>query len=107
MTQAARPDVRAFLDLLNQTPMAALERLGPERARALTAQARAGRPAVLHDLTIVRDLDCPGPVGKIPLRYYDLRAVRPPGPVVVYFHGGGFVMGDLDSHHQVCVDIAT
>ena len=107
MTQAQRPDVQAFLTLLNQTPMAALEKLGPAGARALTAQVRNGRPAIKHDLATVRDLDCPGPASSIPLRFYDLRASRPPGPIVVYFHGGGFVLGDLDSHHQVCIDIAT
>ena len=107
MTQLARPDVQAFLALLNQTPMAALEKLGPEGARALTAQVRNGRPPITHSLSVIRDLDCPGPAGPISLRYYDLRASRAAGPIAVYFHGGGFVLGDLDSHHQVCTDIAT
>lgn len=107
MTQIIRPDVRAFLDVLNQTPMAALEKLGPDGARALTAQVRSNRPTLAHDLPVVVDLDCPGAAGPIPLRFYDRRASRPPGPIVIYFHGGGFVLGDLDSHHQICIDIAT
>ena len=107
MPQGERPDVNAFLAALNQTPMAALEKLGPEGARALTAHVRNGRPPVEHTLAIVRDLRCPGPAGPIPLRFYDLRASRAAGPIVMYFHGGGFVLGDLDSHHQICIDIAT
>jgi acetyl esterase len=107
MPQVERPDVRAFLAILNQTPMAALEKLGPKGARALTTQMREGRPEVAHDLSVVRDLECPGPAGPIALRYYDLSATCEPTPVAVYFHGGGFVLGDLDSHHQICVDIAT
>jgi acetyl esterase len=107
MPQVQRADVRAFLAMLNQTPMAALEKLGPAGARAFMTQVRNGRPAITHDLNVVGDLDCPGPAGPIPLRFYDLRASRAPGPIVVYFHGGGFVMGDLESHHQICIDIAT
>ena len=107
MNQNDRPDVRAFLAVLNTTPMAALEKLGPEGARLMTAQVRNSRPAVAHGLSVVRDLECPGPAGSIRLRFYDLCATRAPGPIVIYFHGGGFVLGDLDSHHQVCIEIAT
>ena len=107
MSQIERPDVRAFLAVLNKTPMAALEKLGPEGARLMTTQIRNSRPAVAHGLSVVRDLECPGPAGPIRLRFYDLCATRAPGPIVVYFHGGGFVLGDLDSHHQVCIEIAT
>ncbi|MES2058537.1 MAG: alpha/beta hydrolase [Pseudomonadota bacterium] len=108
MTQHyVRPDVRAFLDILNTTPMAHLEALGVERARALTAQIRAARPAAApHGLAIVRDHECPGPGGSIPLRFYDARETRGAGPVIIYFHGGGFVLGDLESHHDLCLEIA-
>jgi acetyl esterase len=52
----------------------------------------------------VRDLSCPGPHGAIPLRAY-----RPIGakadevlPALVYYHGGGWLLGDLDSHDVAC-----
>jgi len=57
-------------------------------------------------LAVVRDLTCPGPAGGIPLRLYDKQAQRAPGPVIVYFHGGGFVYGDLASHDALCRSIA-
>ncbi|MGI9425604.1 MAG: alpha/beta hydrolase, partial [Hyphomicrobiaceae bacterium] len=56
----------------------------------------------------VRDLKCPGPGGDIPLRLY--RGSRfqsdKPQPALVYFHGGGWVLGSLDSHDGVCCEIA-
>lgn len=53
----------------------------------------------------VRDLNIPGPAGHIPARLY-----RPQGqvplPLLVYFHGGGFVLGDIDSHDNLCRALA-
>jgi acetyl esterase len=57
-------------------------------------------------LAVIRDLTCPGPAGEIPLRLYDARESREAGPAVVFFHGGGFVIGDLDTHHALCTEIA-
>ena len=101
-----RPDVRAFLDAIKQTPLADLGALGVQETRALMEQIRATRPAARHELALVRDLDCDGPAGRIGLRFYDARPERSEGPALVYFHGGGFVLGDLNSHHDLCVEIA-
>lgn len=49
----------------------------------------------------VRDLTIPGPAGPIPARYYR-SGHRGPPVVLVYFHGGGFIMGDLDTHDDAC-----
>lgn len=106
MTDAVRADTQALLDMLNATPMAHLETLGVDQARALMQQMRAAQPPTEDGLAIVRDLDCPSEAGAIRLRLYDARAERPAGPVMVYYHGGGFVLGDLDSHHATCVAIA-
>lgn len=101
-----RPDMKAFLDM-----MAAAS--GPKLADMTLAEARqsyivmhsiADRPA--RALPVIRDLACPGPNGDIPLRLYDARESREPGPVVMFFHGGGFVIGDLDTHHALCSEIA-
>ncbi|WP_170136135.1 alpha/beta hydrolase [Nannocystis exedens] len=53
-------------------------------------------------LEAVRDEMFPGPAGKIAARIYRPRGLAAPAPATVYFHGGGFVVGGLDSHDPVC-----
>ena len=106
-TAYVRPDVRAFLDYANAAPGPQMHEAGAVEARRMM---RASLPLVDLDvgvLAVRRDLACPGPDGgTIPLRLYDSRADRAPGPVLVYFHGGGFVIGDLDTHEPLCAQIA-
>jgi acetyl esterase len=47
-----------------------------------------------------------GPAGPIPARLYVPRDGRPPRPLVVYYHGGGWVVGDLDTHDATCRHLA-
>jgi acetyl esterase len=49
----------------------------------------------------VEDRRIPGPAGDIPIRIYAPEG-RVPQPVLVYFHGGGFVIGSLTSHDPIC-----
>jgi acetyl esterase len=60
----------------------------------------------LGELDVTRDVVMPGPGGDIALRLFDTRASREPGPAVVFFHGGGFVMGNIDTHAPICAEIA-
>jgi len=57
-------------------------------------------------LAQVVDRAIPGPAGPIALRIYRPQGARQPLPVVVYYHGGGWVLGDLDSHDNICRQIA-
>jgi epsilon-lactone hydrolase len=55
----------------------------------------------------LRDLSAPGSAGDIPLRLYRGMGTKPgPLPVLVFYHGGGYVIGDLDTHDYVCRKIA-
>jgi acetyl esterase len=54
----------------------------------------------------VRDERIPGPGGALAVRIYHPSAQSAPLPVIVYFHGGGWVLGDLDSHDNVCRALA-
>lgn len=59
------------------------------------------------DLRRVEDIQVPGPAGPIVARIYDPAPGAPaPRPVLAYFHGGGWVQGDLDTHHGLCARIA-
>ena len=102
-----RDDVRAFLDYL-----ASLDR--PQLDEQPLEEARMGMIALAPvidlpplDLPVIRDLTCPGPVGDISLRLYDTREHRDAAcPLMLFFHGGGFVVGNLESHHALCTELA-
>jgi acetyl esterase len=57
-------------------------------------------------LASVEGLSLAGPAGPIPARIYRPRDAEAPAPTLVYVHGGGFVMGSLDSHDGVCRGLA-
>ena len=100
------PQARALLE--RAAPAAALDSLSVAEARRSYREGRlalAPPPAAIEE---VRDFLFPGAAGEIKARYY-----RPPGekpaealPGVVYFHGGGWTCGDLDTHDSVCRGIA-
>ena len=54
----------------------------------------------------IEDIRIPGPAGEIPARVYSARAAKTPQPTVAYFHGGGWVQGDLETHHGLCARLA-
>jgi acetyl esterase/lipase len=54
----------------------------------------------------VEDISIPGPAGAIPARIYAPSAGGAPQPTVAYFHGGGWVQGDLETHHGLCARLA-
>ncbi len=55
----------------------------------------------------IEDLSIPGPAGAIGARVYDPTGKEaPPCPVIAYFHGGGWVQGDLETHHGLCARLA-
>ena len=64
----------------------------------------ADRP--VGELAIKRELSIPGSAGDIPARLYDSRDSRDPGPVVLFIHGGGFVIGSLDGYDSLCAETA-
>ncbi|MEC9068063.1 MAG: alpha/beta hydrolase [Pseudomonadota bacterium] len=100
-----RDDVRAFLDMLEQLGRPGVEELPVEEGREGMRTMGMLAEAEPRDLAVVRDLSCPGPGGEIPLRLYDTRESRGPGPCVVFIHGGGFVIGDLEVYHALCTEI--
>ena len=101
-----RDDVRAFLAFLEAQNGPQLDELPLAEARQSYQLMGMLAEAEPRELAVVRDLTCPGPAGEIPLRLYDAREHREPGPAVMFFHGGGFVIGDLETHNSVCSELA-
>jgi acetyl esterase len=101
-----RPDVRLFLEHYNKLPGPRAHEVGPNEARAMILASRHVADAEVGALAVIRDLACPGPGGEIRLRLYDSREIREAGPLLLFFHGGGFVFGDLDTHEPFCAEIA-
>lgn len=107
MTQAyTRPDTKAFLTYLNAMPGPRMHELPPADARQAMRAMRDVADAPIGDLAVMRDLMIPGSGGPIPARLFDVRESRAPGPVIVFFHGGGWVLGDLDTHAPFCAEAA-
>jgi acetyl esterase len=98
------PQARAVLDQLDALGAPPLSDQSPEEARAgFAALAAVGGPP--EEPVPTEDRTLPGPNGEIPVRIY--RPAGPaPLPVVVYFHGGGWVIGDIASHDTVCHRLA-
>ena len=104
---------RALLDFIEQRAIPPTHTLTPAEARTAYRDRRAvlqpDPPAVAQ----VQALRAPGRQGPIPLRLYRplpsaLVASVMSGtlPVLVYFHGGGWVIGDLDTHDTLCRELA-
>lgn len=98
------PQVQKVLDEAAALRLPPLHHLSPPEARQ---QMLDGAPPADPALSVphVEDLRAAGPNGDIPLRLY-----RPeiPGvlPCVIYFHGGGWVLGNLDTHDAICHALA-
>lgn len=102
--QELASDIQTLLRLLALSGETSVtEERTPEEARALNeagAKAVAGPP---RPMATVDNLGIPGPKGPIPARLYTpLDSLAAPQPLIVYFHGGGWVVGSLETHDSVC-----
>lgn len=105
-TPFVRPDVRGFLDFLNSLPGPKTHEVDAATARQQYLAMRDVADLPAPDLATVTNLTIPGPAGPIPARLFDARASREPGPAVVFFHGGGFVIGNIDTHAGFTAEMA-
>jgi acetyl esterase len=101
-----RPDVAAFLAFLNAQPGPKMQEVSPAEARQMMLVMGQLAETPVGELAVERDIAIPGPAGTIPARLYDSREERAPGPVMVFYHGGGFVIGDLETHGPYCAEAA-
>ena len=102
------PDAQAVLDAMIKAGRPAVETLTPAQARQQLRDVRAAMRQPQPIVAEVRNLSAGGPHGPIPLRLYRSRAAAGGGtqPVLVYFHGGGWVFGDIETHDNLCRSLA-
>lgn len=101
------PQAKALLDLIEQRGVPPTHTLSVADARRFYLERRFFTQPEPAEVGEVRDLHAEGPNGAIPLRMYKpLKAGTAPLPVLVYFHGGGWVIGDRDTHDSLCRQLA-
>jgi acetyl esterase len=98
------PQVQAHLDRLAATRFAEMHTLAPEQIRQGMRRMLAVLPPP-EELASVTERELALPSGPVRLRIYH-PAPAEPRPVVVFFHGGGFVLGDLDTHDGLARSLA-
>jgi acetyl esterase len=103
------PDAAAVFKAFQEAGRPPYETLSPAEARELYLAARFVSNPEPPELKSVQPLAIPAPHGSIPARVYTplkLREANGLAPCLVFFHGGGFVIGNLDSHDVACRKLA-
>ena len=100
------PQAKALLDLMVERGVPPTHTLSPQDARRFYLERRGATQPEPRDLAEVRNLTATGPHGAIALRLYRPAAAARPAPTLVYYHGGGWTMGNLDSHDVLCRQLA-
>lgn len=103
------PDAAAVLNAFREAGRPPYETLSPTEARQLYLAGRVATNPEPPVIASAESLTIPGPAGPIPARVYKplrLRAANGLSPCLVFFHGGGWVIGNLDSHDVVCRTLA-
>lgn len=101
------PDALHLMDLIRAAGRPPFESLTPGQAREAYAAGRIALQPPPDPVAEVRDLSIPGPGGKLPLRLYRAAGTADAVlPAVLFLHGGGWVVGNLESHDGVCRRLA-
>jgi acetyl esterase len=94
------PQIVQVLEAMARLELRPIEAMTPAEARAQMEATARSRKAEPLPVARVEERTIPGPAGDIPLRLYWPAAARPV-PAIVYYHGGGHVIGSLDTHDLI------
>ena len=94
------PQIKAVLEAMGALAMPSLSTVSPAVMRQAFEEQRSARPEG-DSVAKVIDRQIPGPDGKLTVRVYSPFGAGP-FPVLTYFHGGGFVLCDLETHDSTC-----
>ena len=97
------PQAETVIGLVKQSGLPEFWQLTPGQAREQYL-LRVGKLAVREPIFRTQNRAIPGPGSELPIRIYQPRESKPGEllPVLVWFHGGGFVIGNLDTHDSAC-----
>jgi acetyl esterase len=97
------PQAEVVIRLVKESGLPEFWQLTPDQAREQYLM-RVGKLALKEQIFRATDRGIPGPGGELPVRIYQPRECKPGEllPVLVWFHGGGFVIGNLDTHDPAC-----
>jgi len=104
--RAVNPDVQSLIDASRRAGAPRLEALAPEETRRAYAASRRALQPPFDDVYEVRQIEIPGPGGALALRIFYGAQPDVGLPCLLFLHGGGWVLGDLDSHEGLCRRIA-
>lgn len=99
------PEIQKLLELREKAEIPPLNECTPEEARAILERTTAGRDPGI-ELASVEDRTIEGPESDITVRIYEPERHEPGSPGVLYAHGGGFVIGSLDTADSICRALA-
>jgi len=94
------PQIEKVLEAMAKLDLKPIEAMTPAEARVQMETMAASRKAEPLPIARVENRTIPGPAGQIPVRIYWPKAVGT-RPAIVYYHGGGHVIGSLDTHDLV------
>ena len=97
------PQARALIDLMIEKGVPPTHTLTPAQARAFYRERRGFTQPDPPPMAEVRDLSA----GAVPLRLFRPPASAQALPVLLYLHGGGWTIGDLDTHDVLCRQLAS
>jgi len=100
--QDLEPELQLALRLMALSGHPSFETLPVPAARAEAARAAAAFAGPPLPMDRVEDFTIPGPGGDLPVRHYVPPGSEPGGALLVYFHGGGWVLCGLDTHDEPC-----
>ncbi len=105
-----RPDAQAYLDAMKANPRPPMNDMVISFIRQIPDEqivqmlGRAELP--VGPLAVDRKMVVPGPAGDIPVRFMDSKADRAAGPALVFYHGGGFVLGSSATHAPLAAELS-
>ena len=101
---ALDPQAKAVIDLVIKSGRPPYHQLSPKDARQMFRETRPAATPPAPEIGAVTDLTADGAAGPIAMRLYRPRGVPASTvlPALVFFHGGGWVIGDVETHDVLC-----